>query len=287
MSLTELERGMRGELPKRLSLLMIMPTAALLIGVITLPTLLLLATSFTSPELGFKNYYKVNDPLYILVLFRTMIIAGATTFLAVCLGYPVAVLIARSGKIVAAVAIACVLVPLWTPVLIRSYAWIIFFQPNGLVNRYLIESQLISKPLRILYTDAAVVIALTHVMLPYMVLPIANSLKAISPDLPKAAQNLGAGAWSIFWRITLPLSLPGIFAGCLMVFVLTLGAYVTPALLGGPSTLMISTLIGQQITILLDWPFAGALSLVLVVLSLGITAVFRRLLKLERVVAYD
>ena len=138
-----------------------------------------------------------------------------------------------------------------------------------------------------LYTNGAVLLAMTHVLLPFMVLPIFSALKAVPPDLPRAALNLGAGPVRTFLEVTLPLSLPGVFAGCLLVFVMALGFYVTPRLLGGPQTLMIATLISQQATELLNWPFAGAISCVLLVLSLGMTITFKRLLRLDRVVSHD
>ena len=128
---------------------------------------------------------------------------------------------------------------------------------------------------------------MTHVLLPFMVLPIFSALRSLPPDLPRAAANLGAGRVRTFLTVVLPLSLPGVFAGCLLVFVMSLGFYVTPALLGGPRTLMIATLISQQATELLNWPFAGAISGVLLVLSLGITLAFKRSLRLDRVVAHD
>ena len=138
-----------------------------------------------------------------------------------------------------------------------------------------------------LYTEGAVLMAMTHVLLPFMVLPIASALRSVPPELPKAALNLGASRFRAFWSVTFPLSLPGVFAGCLIVFVMALGFYITPALLGGPRTLMIATLISQQAIDLLNWPFAGAISFVLLAMSLGITVVFKRLLNLERVVAND
>jgi mannopine transport system permease protein len=194
---------------------------------------------------------------------------------------------ARRGGWFARLATVCVLIPLWTSVLIRSYAWIIVLERNGLINGSLLSLGVIEQPLRMLYTDGAVLMAMTHVLLPFMVLPVATALKSIPDDLPRAALNLGASRWRVFWHVTLPLSLPGVFAGCLIVFVMSLGFYVTPALLGGPRTLMIATLIGQQALELLDWPFAGALSFVLLVLSLGVTIAFKRLLKLDRVIAHD
>ncbi len=138
-----------------------------------------------------------------------------------------------------------------------------------------------------LYTPGAVLLAMTHILLPFMILPIYSALRSLPADLPRAAANLGAGRMRIFFAVILPLTLPGVFAGCLIVFVMSLGFYITPALLGGPRTLMIATLISQQATELLDWPFAGAISTVLLALSLGTTVVFKRVLRLDRVVARD
>ena len=278
----------RGELSLRLSLLLIAPLALLLGWTFFLPIGRLLLTSVAEPTFGFSHYARIwSEALYIQVFVRTLWIASACTVFALLIGYPIAMLMARKGGWFARVATVCVLVPLWTSVLIRSYAWIIVLDRNGLLNGWLRSLGFINEPLKLLYTDGAVLMAMTHVLLPFMVLPVATSLKSIPADLPRAALNLGAATWRVFWSITLPLSLPGVFAGCLIVFVVSLGFYVTPALLGGPRTLMIATLIGQQALQLLDWPFAGALSFVLLVISLGITIAFKRLLKLDQAVAHD
>lgn len=278
----------RGELSLGLSLLLLSPLLLLLGWAFFLPIARLLLTSFTQPSFGFGQYVRIwTEPLYVQVFARTLWIAAACTGITLVVGYPVAMLMARRGGAFAKIATVCVLVPLWTSVLIRSYAWIILLERNGLINDLLRQTGVVDQPLKLLYTDGAVLMAMSHVLLPFMVLPVATALKSLPPDLPRAALNLGAGPFSVFWRITLPLSLPGVFAGCLIVFVMSLGFYVTPALLGGPRTLMIATLIGQQALELLNWPFAGALSLVLLVLSLGITIAFKRLLKLDRVIAHD
>ena len=278
----------RGQLSRRLSLLLIAPLVLLLGWTFFLPIARLLLTSFTEPAFGFANYTRLwTEPLYLQVFIRTLWIATACTVFALILGYPVAMLMARHGGSFAIFATMCVLIPLWTSVLVRSYAWVIVLERNGLINSWLMARGLISQPLKLLYTNGAVLMAMTHVLMPFMVLPIATALKSVPPDLPKAALNLGASRLRVFWSVTLPLSLPGVFAGCLIVFVMALGFYVTPALLGGPRTLMLATLIGQQALELLNWPFAGAISLVLLVLSLGITVTFKRLLKLDRVVAHD
>lgn len=278
----------RGRLSPGTSMLMLAPLVLLLGWTFFLPILRLLLTSITEPTLNVANYARlVTEPLYIQVILRTIWIAFACTVLALLLGYPVAALMARPGSRMTTIATVCVLVPLWTSALVRSYAWIILLERSGVINGSLMGVGLITKPLTMLYTEGAVLMAMTHVLLPFMVLPIYTALQSQSQDLPRAAQNLGAGRIRVFLSITLPLSLPGVFAGCLLVFVMSLGFYITPALVGGPRTLMIATLIGQQATELLNWPFAGAISCVLLVLSLGITIGFKRLLRLDRVVAHD
>lgn len=278
----------RGQMPLLMAVLLVLPLVLLLGWAFFLPIGRLLLTSFTDPGLNFDNYWRIwEEPLYLGVIWRTIWIAFMTTAIALVLGYPVATLMARANGWVMKLSVVCVLVPLWTSVLVRSYAWIVLLERRGLINATLQKMGLIDAPLKLLYTEGAVLVAMAHVLMPFMVLPIFSSLKSIPKELPLAAANLGAGRIQTFASVVFPLSLPGVFAGCLIVFVMSLGFYVTPALLGGPRTLMIATLIGQQATELLNWPFAGAISLVLLVLSLGIAVAFKRFLNLERVAAND
>lgn len=278
----------RGQLSLPVSVLLVAPLVLLLGWSFFLPIGRLLLTSVTQPAPGLGHYRRLLvEPLYREVLLRTVWIALTCTVAALLLGYPVAMLMARPGRRAVRIATVCVMIPLWTSVLIRSYAWIMLLQRKGLINAMLRDVDPGIRPLTMLYSNGAVLVAMTHVLLPFMVLPIASALRGISPDLPRAALNLGAGRIRTFLAVVLPLSLPGVFAGCLLVFVMALGFYVTPALVGGPQTLMIATLISEQATTLLNWPFAGAISCVLLVLSLGLVVLFKRLLRLERVVAHD
>ncbi len=278
----------RGQLPLGLSAMLLAPLALLLAWSFFLPIGRLLLTSVTEPSFTLDNYRRLlTEPLYARVIGRTIWIALACTVGALLLGYPIAALMVRPGRLVPRLAVVCVMIPLWTSALIRSYAWIVLLQRRGVINGVLLAVDPAAKPWTMLYTNGAVLLAMTHVLLPFMILPIASALRSVPPDLPRAALNLGAGPVRTFFAITLPLSLPGVFAGCLLVFVMALGFYVTPALVGGPQTLMIATLIAEQATTLLNWPFAGAISCVLLVLSLGMTMTFKRLLRLDRVVAHD
>ena len=278
----------RGQLPLPLSLLLATPLLLLLAWSFFLPIGRLLLTSVTEPAPNLDNYRRLlTEPLYRQVILRTLWIALACTVSALLLGYPIAALMARPGRLAAKAAVVCVMIPLWTSALIRSYAWIMLLQRKGVINALLLSWDPGARPLTMLYTNGAVLMAMTHVLLPFMILPIASALGSVPPDLPRAALNLGAGRVRTFFAVILPLSLPGVFAGCLLVFVMALGFYVTPALVGGPQTLMIATLIAEQATTLLNWPFAGAISCVLMVLSLGMTITFKRLLRLDRVTAGD
>ena len=279
--------SVRGQLSLTLTVLLIAPMVLVLGWSFFLPIGRLLLSSVTDPTPSLDNYRRLwTEPLYLQVIIRTILIALGCTVSCLLLGYPAAAAMARPGR-AAKIAAACVLVPLWTSALVRSYAWIALMERRGVINTALTDWGVIARPLTMLYTDGAVLVGMTHILLPFMVLPIFSALRAVPADLPNAAANLGAGTARTFFAVVLPLSMPGVFAGCLLVFVMSLGFYVTPALLGGPRTLMIATLIGQQATELLNWPFAGAISCVLLVMSVGLTVAFKRLLRLDRAVAHD
>lgn len=269
--------------PPLLAFALVAPLLALLAFSFLYPVGRLLLGSIHFPGFEIEAYRRMfAHPVYLGVLWRTFQIALFVMIAGLVLGYPVAYAMAKLKGRWATLVAACVLISLWTSILVRSYAWIVLLQRNGLVNRALLEAGLINEPLRLLYTEAAVIMAMTHVLLPYMILPIYSVVRTIPNELSQAARNLGASGWTVFFRIILPLSLPGVFAGCLMTFILALGFYITPALVGGPSTLMMATLIGQQTTQLLDWPFAGALSAALLVATLLLVGVFRKVFAINK-----
>jgi mannopine transport system permease protein len=266
-----------------LSLALVLPLILLLGLGFAYPIGRMIWGSVFAPDFTLQHYARVfEEPLYLRIFWRTLWIALLVTALTFLLAYPVAWCMSRLQGSWALVVTACVLVPLWTSVLVRSYAWIILLQRNGIVNQALRETGLISEPLRLIYTEGAVIMAMTHVLLPYMVLPIYGALRGIPDELTRAARNLGAGPVQAFLKVTLPMSLPGVLAGTILVFVLALGFYITPALVGGPRTLMIATLIGQQTTELLNWPLAGALAGLLLAATLGLILCFRRFLAFDR-----
>src|SRR5262249_7393936 len=167
-----------------------------------------------------------------------------------------------------AIGFTFVMLPLWTSVLVRTYAWMVLLGRNGVINRMLIDSGVTDEPLRMLNSRMAVIVGMVHVMLPFMILPIYSAVARIDPDLAKAARGLGASALQIARTIYLPLTLRGIVAGATLVFVVSLGFYITPALLGGGKVLMFAMVIEQQVREFLAWNFAGALSVILLVVTL-------------------
>ena len=173
------------------------------------------------------------------------------------------------------------LLPFWTSLLVRTYAWLALHGRNGVINRLLLEWGVISEPLRLLYNFGGVLVGMVHVLLPYMIFPIYAAMVRIDRDLLLAAEGLGAGPVSIFWRIYLPLTLPGVFAGCALVFILSLSAFVTPALLGGGRVIMIANIIQTEVSQFLNWPFASALSAIVLVSAVLVYAAFELLTRVQ------
>jgi mannopine transport system permease protein len=267
------------------SLLLAAPFLILIAIVFILPLATLLHESLFVPGPTTAHYARAfEEPVYLRVMLRTLGIAVLVTALALLLAWPLAWVMSRSKGLGLALLAAAVLLPLWTSVLVRTYAWMVLLQRNGVVNQLLQQAGLVDAPIRLLYTQGAVVLAMAHVLLPFMVLPLYSALKGIPEDYARAAQMLGASAWATFREVIWPLALPGVTSGCLMVFLLALGFFVTPALIGGPQQMMIATLVSQQVREMLDWPFAGALVGILLVFVLAITILFKRAVRLDRFV---
>jgi mannopine transport system permease protein len=267
------------------SLLLLAPLLVVVLVAFVLPLLVLLHESLFVPAPTLKHYQRLfGEPLYLRVVWRTFRIAAIVTVATLVLAYPLAWLMTRAKGWVLAVLVGCVLLPLWTSVLVRTYAWTVLLQRNGVLNQLLMQVGAIDAPVKMLYTEGAVVAAMTHVLLPFMVLPIWSSLRAIPRDLIQAASLLGATPVQTFREVVWPLSLPGVSSGCLMVFLLGLGFFVTPMLIGGPQQLMVATLISQQVRELLNWPFAGALVGFLLVVTCALVLLFNRAVRLERFV---
>jgi ABC-type spermidine/putrescine transport system permease subunit I len=229
-------------------------------------------------ESGKLDWYAqaLGKELYLQVLWDTFEIAALVTLFCLLLGYPLGFLIATTTPFWATVGFVFVLLPLWTSVLVRTYAWMVLLGRNGVLNRLLLDAGIITSPLPLLHNFTGVLIGMVHVLLPYMVLLIYGAVRRLDPAIVQAAQGLGASTWHICWRIYVPLTMNGIFAGCVIVFVLSLGFFITPALLGGGRVIMIAVLIEQQVRETLNWQFAAALSAVLLAATLIVYAVAQR-----------
>jgi ABC-type spermidine/putrescine transport system permease subunit I len=256
------------------------------------PALILLLAFFLFPvvrmlgysvEAGTLDWYAkaLGEGLYLQVFWNTFEIALLVTGFCLLLGYPLGFLIATTTPTWATLGFIFVLLPLWTSVLVRTYAWMVLLGRNGIFNRWLLDAGIISDPLPLLHNFTGVLIGMVHVLLPYMVLPIYGAVRRLDPAIVAAAQGLGASNWRIFWRIHVPLTLNGIFAGSVLVFVLSLGFFITPALLGGGRVMMIAVLIEQQVRETLNWPFAAALSAVLLAFTFAVYALAQRFTRTE------
>jgi len=211
----------------------------------------------------FENIERAIDPLYLRILWKSALIAGQATLLALLIGYPAAYAIARAGSRWQPTLLVLVMLPFWSNYLIRTYAWIVILNRKGLANEALIDLGFITEPLTLLYTENAIVVGLVYNYLPFVVLAIYASLARLDRSLIEASEDLGAPAWRTFLRVILPLSMPGVAAGAVFVFVLSIGNFITPDLLGGGRTQMVGNLIYDQFLTARDWPFGAALSMLL------------------------
>ncbi len=214
------------------------------------------------------NYGTLLDPLYLWIYGRSFVLATATTAVCLVLGYPLAYYISRAPSRWQPIWLVLVMIPFWTNFLVRTYAWIFILRTEGLMNTLLSELGLISEPIEILYTNIAVLIGLVYGYLPFMVLPLYAAIERLDPLLVDAAADLYAPGWSRFWRVILPLTKPGVIAGCLLVFIPSVGAFITPDLLGGAKTMMVGNLIQHEYLVVRDWPFGSAVSFVLMAIVL-------------------
>lgn len=262
----------------RLRTAFLTPAAAVMFLLFFVPLLIVLAYSLLSrgayggvtAPWTLESYSRVFDSLYIEILWRSVWIAAVSTFLCLALAFPMALFIARSTRH-KLLLLNLVMLPFWTSFLIRTYAWMFLLRDTGLINTLLLATHTIKQPLPLLFNTGAVILGLVYGYLPFMVLPLYATVEKLDPALLHAAADLGASPWIAFWRVVVPLSKPGIVAGCLLVFIPCLGAYLTPDLMGGGKTVMLGNLVQNQFTTARDWPFGAAVSLLLMIVVLLIT----------------
>jgi putative spermidine/putrescine transport system permease protein len=263
---------------------LILPAFLLMTAFYVAPILQVLAISFTDPQPGLQNYERLFTSESVQrVILTTLRICTITTVLALLLGYVLSYRIALADERARRWWILAVLVPLWISVLVRAFAWVTLLRRQGLVNNALLETGLIAEPLQLVWNEFGIVVGMVHYMVPYAVLPMLASMREIDPRLLAAARGLGASRPTIFLRIFLPLSLPGLIAAGVLVFIFSLGFYITPAILGGGKTLMVAEWISLQILDLIRWGLGTMMATMLVVVILATLAIFSRAVDLRRV----
>ncbi len=277
----------RDELREKLALFgLSAPAALLVLGIIVVPVgwLFWLSLFNDAGALSLDNYTRMlESKSYTRIFATTFQVSFLTTLLCVLLGYPLAYFLAQLPKRWAALGMMAVLLPFWTSLLVRTYAWLVVLQRKGLINQWGMELGLWDTPIRLVHNLNGTLIGMAHIMLPFLVLPLYGSMKAIDLDYVKAAANLGASPVDAFRHVFLPLSLPGLFAGIIIVFVLCLGFFVTPAVLGGGKVIMVSMKIETLVDLFYNFGTASALGVVLLALTLLVLFIAHKLLRLDRV----
>ena len=257
-----------------------------------LPVLFMVAVSFwssgyygTRPDFTFKSYIRIfQSPLYVGQLLKTLRIGLEATALSLLISYPIAYIISRAKGSGKALLILMLFLPFWASYVVRAFVWLPILGRNGAINSALMAIGVIDQPLDwLLYNEGSVLLGLVYVYTLFLALPIYMSLEKIDPKLIEAATDLGARPFRVFWEVLLPLSMPGVVSGCIMVFLLTMSAYVTPQLLGGPQGIMIGNIIASQFLSSNDWAFGSALSVILVVVVMLLFLGIGRKTKVEQI----
>lgn len=258
------------------------PALLLLLVFFVVPVLILLARSVTDPAPGFGNYVALLGSMtYLKIFVNTFLVAGLVTVISVIVGFPVAWALAIMPGWIASVVFAILLLSMWTNLLARTYAWMVLLQRTGVINKILMGLHLIDRPLALVNNLTGVTIGMTYIMLPFIILPLYGVIRKIDPAILQAASLCGASRGQCLIRVLLPLALPGMAAGALMVFVMSLGYFVTPALLGGTANMMLAELIAQFVQSLVNWGMGGAAALVLLVVTLLLYALQLRFFLLQ------
>ena len=262
------------------------PAIIAVFAVIAVPVGWLFSLSFldSAGQLSLVNYQKMLEYKSYLRVFRaTFNVSFLTTFLCILIGYPLAYFLSQAPKKYVGIFMLAVLLPFWTSLLVRTYAWLVLLQRKGLINNFAIDLGIWEAPIKLAHNLNGTLIGMVHIMLPFLILPLYAAMRRIDRHVLQAAANLGANPIQAFWRIFVPLSLPGVVAGSLIVFVLCLGFYVTPAVLGGGKVILVS----MQITAILEdqfnWGAASALGVVLLVATFVVLLLASRFLKLDKV----
>lgn len=281
------EKGLRAdERLERLKLFGLSSPALLMILIIlVLPVGWLFYVSFVGAngEFSLENYERmINRSSYARIFTTTFQVSFLTTGLCILIGYPLAYFLSQLPPKLANLGLITVLLPFWTSLLVRTYAWLVLLQKRGLVNDWAVSLGVWDEPIKMVHNMTGTLIGMVHIMLPFLILPVYGAMKSIDLDLMKAASNLGANPRRAFWNVFFPLTMPGLIAGSLMVFILCLGFFVTPAVLGGGKVIMVSMKIVSNIELFVNWGAASALGVVLLVMTVGILWLASKFLNLEQ-----
>lgn len=283
-NIADIEREERKE--QRTYVLLFFPALALVLLFLFVPLGVLVLQSFQENGAFTLNHYAriLVESIYWSTFFDTLKVSVLVTFLAGILAFPVAYLASRASKGWAGLILALVMIPFWTSVLVRTFGWLVILQRQGIVNSSLIELGFISEPLSLSYNYTAVLIGMVHVMVPFMVFPLYASLSKIPVELIQAGHSLGGGNAMVFWKVILPLSMPGLIAGSILTFVLSLGFYLTPELLGGGKTIMVSSLVKRNIEQYAQFGAASAVAMVLLIVVITIFWSADKVLPIEKII---
>ncbi|SEG87021.1 ABC transporter permease [Marinobacterium lutimaris] len=269
---------------QRTMLMLLSPALAVVTLLLVVPLGWLFIQSFYSDGFTLEHYARIfTEGIYWKTFALTFKISIIVTIAALLLGYPVAYAITRLPRRWSMIVLAVVIVPFWTSILVRAYAWLVLLQRSGVVNDSLMAIGLTDKPLSLVHNELGTIIATVHILLPFMVLPLYSTMQKIPKDLLMAGSSLGASPFMVFWRVFFPMSMSGVIAGSTLVFVLCLGFYITPELMGGGRTVMASMLVSRNIQLYSDWGAASAVSVVLLVCVVLIFNIVSRFVPLEKI----
>ena len=263
---------------------MLLPALTVILLFFVAPVIALLLRSVLEPEPGLGNYAElVGSSTYLRIFLNTFLVSGLVTLVSLAIGFPVAWALAIMPRGLGRIVFAIMLLSMWTNLLARTYAWMVLLQRTGVINKTLLGLGLIDQPLALVNNLTGVTIGMTYIMLPFIILPLYGAIRGIDPAILQAAAICGASRWQALTRVFLPLAAPGMVAGALMVFVMSLGYFVTPALLGGTANMMLAELIAQFVQSLVNWGMGGAAALVLLVVTLALYALQLRLFGTARI----
>ena len=271
----------RWQLPK---LVHILPLAIAMVVFVVIPLTYIFVISFCSKEsyklvvykFNLQNYISIFQSTYLKVFWDSLVMAFETTALCILIAYPFAYFVCKKGKFVKSICMMFVIIPFFTSSIVRTYGWMVILRTEGVINTLLMSLHIIKEPLQMLYTNGSVIIGMAYTFLPFMILPLVSSIGKLDASLLEASSDLGAKTSVTFLHVTLPLTMPGVFAGTIMVFIPSLGYFYIPEMLGGSKVMLVGNLIKNQFYVARNWPFGAALSVFMIILTLILVSLYKK-----------